>query len=77
MENSGVLFWRSTAKKGSTTSPQKCARPAVSTTVAATAAQERKEMVRTTVSSRLIIRMASRVSPMLVSMSRNITAITL
>ena len=45
--------------------------------MAATAAQERKEMVRSTVSSRLMMRMASRVRPMLVSMSRNITAITL
>ena len=50
-------------------SPQKWANPAVSMMVTATAPSDKREMVKSTVISRLMMKMASRVRPMLMSMS--------
>ena len=58
-----------TAKNGPIVRPQKKAKPAVSTMVATTAPRERRETVKSTVSSRLMMKMESMVRPMLRSMS--------
>ena len=55
--------------------PQKWSKPAVLTTVATTMQREKKEMVRSTVKIKLMMKMARKVRPTLISMSSTMTFI--
>ena len=65
-----------TAKNGSMVAPQKWSKPAVLTTVATTMQRVKKEMVRSAVNTVLMMKMARKVRPTLISMSSTMTFIT-